>query len=362
MVRDITAIKRVETSLRASHAALRKIFDATLDIIVVTRLSDGAYIDFNQQFERLGYGQKDLDDSRKGPASDLGERGTTPGVSRPHYGRRRGAQHGGRFHASRRSPDAGVGGGGAGRTRRRRLRGHDDSRPDRGQASVTRAGGERSRPARDLRPQPGRDFGRRRVRRQICGSQRGISTTGRSHPRRNDRQVGPRTRRVGQAVGPRKIQRDPRQPGSGTQPRGRFSSPRPNYRPDADFRRVDRLSASALRRRLHSRHHAPKADRARPAVGARGIVAAGQSAQRQRRDLPQALRRQSRQHDAHRHRRKLHRCEPGIHQGDGVLARRSHRPSFRRSQHVDSSGRNDCLRRSTLENQRSPQPRSYCSA
>ena len=42
MVRDITEIKRVETSLRASHAALRKIFDATLDIIVVTRLSDSA--------------------------------------------------------------------------------------------------------------------------------------------------------------------------------------------------------------------------------------------------------------------------------------------------------------------------------
>ena len=66
MVRDITEIKHVETSLRSSHAALRKIFDATLDIIVVTRLSDGAYIDFNQQFERFGYGQQDLDDSRKG--------------------------------------------------------------------------------------------------------------------------------------------------------------------------------------------------------------------------------------------------------------------------------------------------------
>jgi PAS domain S-box-containing protein len=66
MVRDITEIKRVETSLRASHAALRKIFDATLDIIVVTRLSDGSYIDFNQQFELIGYGQQDLDDSRKG--------------------------------------------------------------------------------------------------------------------------------------------------------------------------------------------------------------------------------------------------------------------------------------------------------
>ncbi len=66
MTRDITEIKQVETSLRASHAALRKIFDATLDIIVVTRLSDGAYVDFNQQFERFGYGQQDLDDSRKG--------------------------------------------------------------------------------------------------------------------------------------------------------------------------------------------------------------------------------------------------------------------------------------------------------
>jgi PAS domain S-box-containing protein len=66
MVRDITAIKRVETSLRASYAAMRKIFDATLDIIVVTRVSDNAYIDFNQQFERTGYGQKDLDDSLQG--------------------------------------------------------------------------------------------------------------------------------------------------------------------------------------------------------------------------------------------------------------------------------------------------------
>ena len=66
MIRDITEIKRVETSLRASHAALRKIFDATLDIIVVTRLSDNSYIDFNQQFERLGYRRQDLDDPLKG--------------------------------------------------------------------------------------------------------------------------------------------------------------------------------------------------------------------------------------------------------------------------------------------------------
>jgi PAS domain S-box-containing protein len=62
MTRDITEIKRAETRLLASHAALRKVFDATLDVIVVTRLSDGKNIDFNRQFARLGYGQKHLDD------------------------------------------------------------------------------------------------------------------------------------------------------------------------------------------------------------------------------------------------------------------------------------------------------------
>jgi PAS domain S-box-containing protein len=66
MLRDITEIKRVETSLRASHAALRKIFDATLDIIVVTRLSDGSFIDFNQQFEQIGDLRQNPDDSRNG--------------------------------------------------------------------------------------------------------------------------------------------------------------------------------------------------------------------------------------------------------------------------------------------------------
>ena len=94
MVRDITAIKRVETSLRASHAALRKIFDATLDIIVVTRLSDGAYIDFNQQFERLGYGQKDLDDSLKGRRQIWASEALHQVFRARITGRRRGAQHG----------------------------------------------------------------------------------------------------------------------------------------------------------------------------------------------------------------------------------------------------------------------------
>ena len=70
MTRDITEIKGVETRLRASHAALRKIFDATLDVIVVTRVSDGAYIDFNQQLERMATGSRtSTNPSRAGVSS-----------------------------------------------------------------------------------------------------------------------------------------------------------------------------------------------------------------------------------------------------------------------------------------------------
>ena len=84
MTRDITEIKRVETRLRASHAALRKIFDATLDIIVVTRLSDGAYVDFNQQFERIRIRAAGPRRFPQGQAPDLGQRATTSAVSRSH--------------------------------------------------------------------------------------------------------------------------------------------------------------------------------------------------------------------------------------------------------------------------------------
>ena len=66
MTRDITEIKRVETSLRASHVAMRKIFDATLDAIIVTRLADGSHIDFNQQLEQFGYMRKYLDEATAG--------------------------------------------------------------------------------------------------------------------------------------------------------------------------------------------------------------------------------------------------------------------------------------------------------
>ena len=66
MTRDISEIKRVETRLRASYAAMRKIFDATLDVIIVTRVSDGSHIDFNQQLAQLGYGRKDLDEANAG--------------------------------------------------------------------------------------------------------------------------------------------------------------------------------------------------------------------------------------------------------------------------------------------------------
>ncbi len=64
MTRDITEIKRTETRLRASHVALRKILHATLDTIVVRRVSDNAYIDFNQQFGMSGYTPQEINDSR----------------------------------------------------------------------------------------------------------------------------------------------------------------------------------------------------------------------------------------------------------------------------------------------------------
>jgi PAS domain S-box-containing protein len=143
MIRDITEIKRVETSLRASHAALRKIFDATLDIIVVTRLSDGSYIDFNQQFERIGYRQQDLDDSGAGKRQiwaseeqhqELRARIMADGVVR-------------NMEVDFLKPDGGCDAGAAvrsaSRTRRRRLHGQDDSRSHEGQGSLALARRER---------------------------------------------------------------------------------------------------------------------------------------------------------------------------------------------------------------------------
>jgi len=63
MTRDITEIKRTENRLRASHAALRKILQATLDTIVVRRVSDDVYIDFNHQFGMSGYTPRDINES-----------------------------------------------------------------------------------------------------------------------------------------------------------------------------------------------------------------------------------------------------------------------------------------------------------
>ena len=143
MLRDITEIKRVETSLRASHAALRKIFDATLDIIVVTRLSDGSFIDFNQQFEQIGSRQQNSDDSRQahrqiwasaGQHQELHDRIMADGVVRNMEVD---------FLQARWRSDAGAAVRGASRTRWRRLHGQDDSRSHRGQGSRAQARGER---------------------------------------------------------------------------------------------------------------------------------------------------------------------------------------------------------------------------
>jgi PAS domain S-box-containing protein len=66
MTRDITEIKRTETRLRESHATLRKILKASADAIVVSRVSDGAFVDFNQRFGLSGYTLQDLNASRTG--------------------------------------------------------------------------------------------------------------------------------------------------------------------------------------------------------------------------------------------------------------------------------------------------------
>ena len=63
MTRDITEIKRADLRLRNSHAALRKILHATLDVIVVSRVSDGSFIDFNTQFGQSGFSPDDLNDA-----------------------------------------------------------------------------------------------------------------------------------------------------------------------------------------------------------------------------------------------------------------------------------------------------------
>jgi len=63
MTRDITEIKRSELRLRNSHSALRKILHATLDVIVVSRVSDGSFIDFNTQFGQSGFTPDDLNDA-----------------------------------------------------------------------------------------------------------------------------------------------------------------------------------------------------------------------------------------------------------------------------------------------------------
>jgi two-component system sensor histidine kinase/response regulator len=67
-VRDqtISAHQLAQEMLRTSQLTLRKIFDAISDVIVVTRLSDGAYIDFNQAFHSAGLTAQDLERSSDG--------------------------------------------------------------------------------------------------------------------------------------------------------------------------------------------------------------------------------------------------------------------------------------------------------
>ncbi|MGH7949499.1 MAG: PAS domain S-box protein, partial [Candidatus Binataceae bacterium] len=49
-VRDITEIKQAEQKLADSEQMLRRVFDASLDAISITRASDGRYVDVNREF------------------------------------------------------------------------------------------------------------------------------------------------------------------------------------------------------------------------------------------------------------------------------------------------------------------------
>ncbi len=67
-VRDQTigAHELAQELLKTNQLTQRKIFDAISDVIVVTRISDGAFIDFNQAFHRSGLTAQDLERSSDG--------------------------------------------------------------------------------------------------------------------------------------------------------------------------------------------------------------------------------------------------------------------------------------------------------
>jgi len=55
ITRDISALKEVERKLRERERSLRRIFETSLDAISISRLSDGKYVDVNQEFLKWGY-------------------------------------------------------------------------------------------------------------------------------------------------------------------------------------------------------------------------------------------------------------------------------------------------------------------
>lgn len=60
-MRNITAFKKVQDSLRASEARYRIAFQTSLDAIAITRISDGTYLDVNAAFsEMAGYQREEL--------------------------------------------------------------------------------------------------------------------------------------------------------------------------------------------------------------------------------------------------------------------------------------------------------------
>jgi PAS domain S-box-containing protein len=62
-VRDITNLKRADTLVRGSETMLRRIFDATPDIVTITRSSDGSYVRYNQEALRTGFTADEFNDN-----------------------------------------------------------------------------------------------------------------------------------------------------------------------------------------------------------------------------------------------------------------------------------------------------------
>jgi PAS domain S-box-containing protein len=61
LARDISHLRAAEQKIRQSEATLRKIFDSSLDLMAITDVATGNYLDINESFARaIGYSREEL--------------------------------------------------------------------------------------------------------------------------------------------------------------------------------------------------------------------------------------------------------------------------------------------------------------